>query len=193
MSSINVNPRCLAGARRSGRYACLAFIGGKLSGVVHDNAAMTRTRWFPLPSPSSFLHIATLLVWAVVAYSAVVFVLRWDTEGPVANPPSRTGEGQSPGLQEVDGLGVSKALGAAPVPTATASLASRFVLVGVMDGGPSQGVALISADGKPAKPYRVGQTVSEGFVVVATGPKKAELGPQLGAPATLLLELPLKK
>ena len=190
MSSISVKPRCLAFAR-CGRCACLAFIGVKLSGVVHDNAAMTRTRWFTLLSPSSYLHVATLSVWAVVAYSAVVFVLRWDVEGPVASPPSRTGEGQSQSLQEVDVLGVSKALGAAPVPTA--SLASRFVLVGVMDGGPSQGVALISADGKPAKPYRLGQTVSEGFVVVATGPKKAELGPQLGAPATLLLELPLKK
>jgi len=154
---------------------------------------MTRTRWFPLLSPSSFLHIATLSIWAIVAYSAVVFVLRWDVEGPVASPPSRIGEGQSQGLPEVDVLGVSKALGAAPVPTATASLASRFVLVGVMDGGPSQGVALISADGKPAKPYRLGQTVSEGLVLVATGPKKAELGSQLGAPATLQLELPLKK
>ncbi len=80
------------------------------------------------------------------------------------------------------------------VQSASASLASRFVLVGVMDGGPSQGVALISVDGKPAKPYRLGQTVSEGFVVVGTGPKKAELGPQYGGlrPA-LVLELPLKK
>jgi len=39
----------------------------------------------------------------------------------------------------------------------------------------------------------LGQTVTDGFVVLATGPKKAELGPQLGATATLFLELPLKK
>jgi len=79
------------------------------------------------------------------------------------------------------------------VQSASASLASRFVLVGVMDGGPTQGVALISVDGKPAKPYRLGQTVSDGFVVLATGPKKAELGPQLGAASSLVLELPMKK
>jgi len=84
-------------------------------------------------------------------------------------------------------------LGVAPVQSASASLASRFVLVGVMDGGPSQGVALISVDGKPAKPYRLGQTVSDGFVVVGTGPKKAELGPQMGVASSLVLELPIKK
>ena len=86
-----------------------------------------------------------------------------------------------------------KALGAAPMQSASANLASRFVLVGVMDGGPSQGVALISVDGKPAKPYRLGQTVSDGLVVVGTGPKKAELGPQMGVASSLVLELPLKK
>ena len=103
------------------------------------------------------------------------------------------GSEQKQVLSDVDALSVSKALGAAPMQSTGASLASRFVLVGVMDGGPSQGVALISVDGKPAKPYRLGQTVTDGFVVLATGPKKAELGPQLGATATLFLELPLKK
>jgi general secretion pathway protein C len=48
-------------------------------------------------------------------------------------------------------------------------------------------------DGKPAKPYRLGQTVSDGLVVVGTGPRKAELGPQFGAAPTLVLELPAKK
>ena len=161
--------------------------------MVHDNATMLRARWFSLSSPSSFMHLATLSVWAVVAYSAVVFVLHWDMDGPVANVPSVVGGGQTQGLPDVDTLSTSKALGAAPLQSASASLASRFVLVGVMDGGPSQGVALISVDGKPAKPFRLGQAVSEGFVVVGTGPKKAELAPQLGTATTLVLELPLKK
>jgi general secretion pathway protein C len=145
------------------------------------------------------LHIATLLVWALVAYSAVVFVLRWDVDGDVINAPSTFGQGQSQsqsqsqGLPEVDALAVTKALGAVSPQSANASLASRYVLVGVMDGGPTQGVALISVDGKPAKPYRVGQSVSENLVVVATGPKKAELGPQVGASSTLVLDLPAKK
>jgi general secretion pathway protein C len=143
------------------------------------------------PFTPTFLRLTSLLVWAVVAYSAVVFALQWGGGVPVDAVVA--GSEQKQVLPEVDVLAVSKAFGAAPVQSASASLASRFVLVGVMDGGPSQGVALISADGKPAKPYRVGQTVSEGFVLVATGPKKAELGTQLGAPAILQLELPLKK
>ena len=154
---------------------------------------MLRTRWFSLSTPPSFLHLATLLVWALVAYSAVVFVLRWDVDEDVINASSVVGQGQSQGLPDVDALAVTKALGAAPAQSASASAASRFVLVGVMDGGPAQGVALISVDGKPAKPYRVGQSVSEKLIVVATGPKKAELGPQAGASSTLVLDLPAKK
>ena len=143
------------------------------------------------PFAPAFSRLTSLLVWAVVAYSAVVFALQWGGGVPVDAVVA--GSEQKQVLPEVYALAVSKALGAAPVQSASGSLASRFVLVGVMDGGPSQGVALISVDGKPAKPYRLGQAVSEGFVVVGTGPKKAELGPQLGAPATLQLELPLKK
>ena len=143
------------------------------------------------PIAPTFLRLTSLLVWAVVAYSAVVFALQWGGGVPVDYAVA--GSEQKQVTPDVDTLSVSKALGVAPVQSASASLASRFVLVGVMDGGPSQGVALISVDGKPAKPYRLGQTVSDGFVVVGTGPKKAELGPQLGVGSALVLELPLKK
>jgi len=143
------------------------------------------------PFAPAFSRLTSLLVWAVVAYSAVVFALQWGGGVPVDAVVA--GSEQKQVLPEVDALAVSKALGAAPVQSASASLASRFVLVGVMDGGPTQGVALISVDGKPAKPYRLGQTVTDGFVVLATGPKKAELGPQLGAASSLVLELPMKK
>ena len=155
------------------------------------DALMQSTRSFLQPFAPTFLRLTSLLVWAVVAYSAVVFALQW--EGGVPVDTLVVGSEQKQVLSDVDALSVSKALGVAPVQSASASLASRFVLVGVMDGGPAQGVALISVDGKPAKPYRLGQTVTDGFVVLATGPKKAELGPQLGATATLFLELPLKK
>ena len=155
------------------------------------DALMQSIRSLLQPFAPAFSRLTSLLVWAVVAYSAVVFALQWGGGVPV--DAMVAGSEQKQVLPEVDALAVSKALGAAPVQSASASLASRFVLVGVMDGGPTQGVALISVDGKPAKPYRLGQTVSDGFVVLATGPKKAELGPQLGAASALVLELPLKK
>ena len=155
------------------------------------DALMQSTRSFLQPFAPTFLRLTSLLVWAVVAYSAVVFALQW-WDG-VPGDTVVLGSEQKQVLSDVDSLSVSTALGVAPVQSASASLASRFVLVGVMDGGPLQGVALISVDGKPAKPYRLGQAVSEGFVVVGTGPKKAELGPQLGVASSLVLELPIKK
>ena len=155
------------------------------------DALMQSIRSLLQPFAPAFSRFTSLLVWAVVAYSAVVFALQWGGGVPVDAVVA--GSEQKQVLPEVDALAVSKALGAAPVQSASASLASRFVLVGVMDGGPAQGVALISVDGKPAKPYRLGQTVTDGFVVLATGPKKAELGPQLGAASSLVLELPMKK
>ena len=155
------------------------------------DALMQSIRSLLQPFAPAFSRLTSLLVWAVVAYSAVVFALQWG--GGVPFDAVVAGSEQKQVLPEVDALAVSKALGAAPVQSASASLASRFVLVGVMDGGPTQGVALISVDGKPAKPYRLGQTVTDGFVVLATGPKKAELGPQLGAASSLVLELPMKK
>ena len=155
------------------------------------DALMQSIRLLLQPFAPAFSRLTSLLVWAVVAYSAVVFALQWGGGVPVDAVVA--GSEQKQVLPEVDALAVSKALGAAPVQSASASLASRFVLVGVMDGGPTQGVALISVDGKPAKPYRLGQTVTDGFVVLATGPKKAELGPQLGAASSLVLELPMKK
>ena len=155
------------------------------------DALMQSIRSLLQPFAPAFSRLTSLLVWAVVAYSAVVFALQWG--GGVTVDPVVAGSEQKQVLPEVDALAVSKALVVAPVQSASASLASRFVLVGVMDGGPTQGVALISVDGKPAKPYRLGQTVTDGFVVLATGPKKAELGPQLGASSSLVLELPVKK
>ena len=143
-------------------------------------------------SSTTFLQFVNLLVWAGVAYTAVFLVLRW-SEGADEGAPLIVGIEQKQFSPDVDSLSVSKALGVAPVQSASANLASRFVLVGVMDGGPSQGVALISVDGKPAKPYRLGQTVSDGLVVVGTGPKKAELGPHMGSSPALVLDLPLKK
>ena len=155
------------------------------------DALMQSTRSFLQPFTHTFLRLTSLLVWAVVAYSAVVFALQWGGGVPVDYAVA--GSEQKQVLPDLDALAVSQALGAAPLQSASASLASRFVLIGVMDGGPSKGVALISVDGKPAKPYRLGQTVTDGFVVLATGPKNAELGPQLGATSSMVLELPAKK
>ena len=56
-----------------------------------------------------------------------------------------------------------------------------------------RGAALIAVDGKPAKPFRVGAAVDEGLVLQALGPRQAQLGRDADGPATLTLDMPLKR
>ena len=96
--------------------------------------------------------------------------------------------------ETLDSQAVERALGAkAPVAQAAPTLASRLQLVGVLNDDATTGVALISVDGKPAKPFRVGKPVAEGLVVQSTQAKRVQLGAALDGPSTLSLDLPAKK
>ncbi|WP_353136781.1 type II secretion system protein N [Limnohabitans sp.] len=136
------------------------------------------------------LPAASLLVWGAVAFSAVTWGLRWSATG--AAPSNATAAAQA--LPEVDVSAAARSLGAAPVQAAAApTLASRFQLQGVMAGGPDAGAALISVDGKPAKPYRVGAAVADGLVLQFAQGRRVSLGMALDGPQALVLELPAKK
>ncbi len=132
----------------------------------------------------------SLVVWALVAFSAVTWGLRWTAVRDVS--PVTTAEPQA--LPEVDTEALARSLGAAPVQTAAApSLASRFQLLGVLAGGPNAGAALIAVDGKPAKPFRVGAVVSDGLVLQSAQGRRVSLGVALDGAPTLTLDLPVKK
>lgn len=136
------------------------------------------------------LPAASLLVWGAVAFSAVTWGLRWSATG--AAPSNATAAAQA--LPEVDVSAAARSLGAAPVQAAAApTLASRFQLQGVMAGGPDAGAALISVDGKPAKPYRVGAVVADGLVLQFAQGRRVSLGVAIDGPQALVLELPDKK
>ena len=97
-------------------------------------------------------------------------------------------------LPEVDTTAAARSLGSLPVQAAAApSLASRFQLIGVLDGGPNAGAALIAVDGKPAKPFRVGSVVADGLVLQGTEAKRVSLGAGVDQPPVLTLDLPAKK
>jgi general secretion pathway protein C len=96
-------------------------------------------------------------------------------------------------LPEVDVSAAARSLGAAPVQTATPTLASRFQLQGVMAGGPDAGAALIAVDGKPAKPYRVGALVVDSLVLQSAQARRISLGAAMDGPQILVLDLPPKK
>lgn len=143
-----------------------------------------------LRSASVWVHATSWTVWAVVAFSATSWVLRGagdDPDGSLRAPPDL------PALT-VDASATARSLGLVTAgPAAAPALASRFQLVGVLAGGPTQGAALIAVDGKPAKPFRVGAPVAEGMVLQSVQGRRVNLGAGGDATATLTLELPARK
>ena len=69
------------------------------------DALMQSTRSFLQPFAPTFLRLTSLLVWAVVAYSAVVFALQWWDGVPVDTVV--LGSEQKQVLSDVDSLSVS--------------------------------------------------------------------------------------
>ncbi len=139
------------------------------------------------------MPVATLVAWALVALSAGWWGLKMAAGGEGASvaaaPPVRLPE-------PVDPVAVGRLLGAPPAPAegtgplAAPSLASRFVLMGVVAGFPGGGAALLSVDGQPPKPYRVGSLVAEGLVLQSVRGRSASMGPARSGPAAVTLELP---
>lgn len=137
------------------------------------------------------LALSTALVWAAAAYSLVGWVLR---DNPIASGASGSIASEQVVTDTLDSQAVARALGAqVQVAQAAPTLASRFQLVGVLNGDADTGVALISVDGKTAKPFRIGKSVAEGLVVQSTQAKRVQLGATVDGPSTLSLDLPAKK
>lgn len=141
------------------------------------------------------VRLGTLALWAAAGASVVFWGLRLSAPAggapaPVVLPPTVAPDAQA--LARL--LGATPAAPSAAAAAPVASLASRFVLIGVLSGRNSGGgAALIAVDGKPAKPFRVGATVDEGLVLQALGPRQAQLGAAMGGAATLTLEMPFKR
>jgi general secretion pathway protein C len=133
----------------------------------------------------------TFVLWGLVAASAVYWAVKLSSgtgTGPIAPP--------APSAPPSDPAAIARLLGASPVAAAAApaaSASSRFALLGVVAEADGGGAALISVDGKPPKPYRVGASVDEGLVLQSVQPRRATVGPSLRAPPALTLELPLRK
>jgi general secretion pathway protein C len=130
----------------------------------------------PIASPWTS-RLLTLCLGGLVAASVVAWTLKVQglqstpSIAPIAMVPTAY-----PELTHV-----AKALGAVAKPTADVPVpapilaSSRFVLVGVVAIG-AQGAALIAVDGKPAKPYSVGATVGDTFVLQSVQARQAVLG-----------------
>ncbi|WP_431275341.1 type II secretion system protein N [Variovorax ureilyticus] len=96
---------------------------------------------------------------------------------------------------EPDPSAVAQMLGAVsnqPVAAVAPEAASRFALLGVVSDADEQGAALIAVDGKPARPFKVGTKVAEGFVLQSVTTRAAALGPSVDGKAALTLQMPTR-
>lgn len=131
-------------------------------------------------------RLSAFVVWALVAGAAVFWGLRLFVS-PTAAPSSA--------VSVADGTAVrgdlSRLFGAAEVAAAEAPPAesTRFQLLGVLAGGGDAGVALISVDGKPARPYRAGARVDDQLLLRGVTQRTAAFGPAQG-PVSFTLEIP---
>ena len=118
----------------------------------------------------------TFLLWMSVAASLIAWGLKIrytkpssDSATPISLPDfSPTPAGLARGL----GGGAQKN----PVAdTLSGNERGRFSLVGVVASPAGHGVALISVDGKPARPFRLGGEVADGWIVEKLAAKSAVL------------------
>ena len=139
--------------------------------------------------PRWAVRATTLLVWTLALFSAAYWVLRivsTPVGAPTVPPVARTPPPPNPAAV-ASLLGATTQAAAAP---GQANLASRFVLTGVVANPSGGGAALIAVDGRPPRPYLVGQPVDENLLVQAVEGRRVMLGEKIGGPHAVVLELP---
>jgi general secretion pathway protein C len=153
--------------------------------IIKDNQPM-----FTLNFPVWRLRLTTFLLAAMAAASAAYWVLKWTSPTPPLRAPAAL-----PPTQTIDTSKIAQLLGASATSAAKAPATSAldsYKLMGVIAQGSqgTQGSALIAIDGKPAKPYRVGDKVSDTLVLHSVTARGAALAASLQAPIAGKLELP---
>lgn len=138
-------------------------------------------------------RLSTFVLAALAAASVVYWGLRWSE--PISTPRAN-GDWASP--SPIDTGRVAQLLGASTAPTGddeeapAVNAAGRYRLIGVIAKGRSSGLgsALIAIDSAPAKPYKVGDKLSDELVLQSVSARGAALAPSMQAPASITLEVP---
>lgn len=135
-------------------------------------------------------RIVTFALAALAASSGAYWVLKGAGTGASSAAPPVALASAPP----LDPRAVAQALGgslAQAEPSAGPAASSRYLLAGVVADRSRGGAALISVDGKPAKPFRIGAAVDDRLVLQSVAGRRAVLAANLNAPAEVTLELPL--
>jgi general secretion pathway protein C len=148
----------------------------------HHNGLIMASRFF------------AFIAWAAVAASIAYWGLRW-LAPPTGVPASATSVKLGGALQgDFRRLFVANQPdNAAPTvdPGAASQLLSRVRILGAVAPlpGRTDGVALLSIDGKPPRAIRIGQVIDGEMVLLGLNQRQAEIGPA-GGPAMASIELP---
>ena len=146
-----------------------------------------------LTSPSARWPAAltTFLIWVLAVAGIAFWVLRLSAPADATPPPAVV----AAPVAAVDPAAVGRLLGAVSADAQVAlapDAASRFALVGVVADVMQRGAALIAVDGRPARPFRVGSMVGEGYVLQSVSTRSAALGAGVDAPTAMILQLPVR-
>ena len=132
-------------------------------------------------------RVATFSLAALAAASLTYWGLKWSVSAePQLAPVAMVDDAPADSQSLVRLLGGASTVSVA---SASPSASSRFALLGVLAGGGSRGAAVISVDGKPAKPYKVGSLVADNLVLQSVGGRRAVLAAGANAAPELTLEM----
>lgn len=153
----------------------------------HNNPAMQQHRYRMWQSKTVAFAMFALLAASIVYWAfqglggsvSAVAPLPATSDGPVLDP-----------LSVARALGGGQAPSATPADAAPVSDSRRYALVGVVADTTSGGAALISVDGKPARPVRVGAPVDERLILQSVQGRRASLATGMAAPVEITLQLP---
>lgn len=138
-------------------------------------------------------RLSTFLLAALAAASLVYWGLRWSEPASTLRAGSDWSNPRS-----IDTGRVAQLLGATAAPANSdgdddpVNASSQYKLLGVIAQGLSGGFgsALIAMNDEKAKPYKVGDRLSDALVLQSVSARGAALGPSLQAPASVTLEVP---
>jgi general secretion pathway protein C len=141
-------------------------------------------------APSSGHHgpwpsLSALVLWAAAAASLVFWLLRWGE--PLTHDTAVAQVEPTPAL---DVTALAQWLGGGAGGKVLSPLSGRFKVLGVVTDRAGAGVALISVEGQPARPYRVGAQIEPGLVLQKLLPRSVQLGATVQGASLLSLELP---
>ncbi len=137
----------------------------------------------------------TRVVTFFLAAAAAASLAFWSLQWPMAARTDRVATVElaaptidSAKLAQLLGFSATATSGGALGPSANA--ASRYKLLGVIAQGSQRGSALIAVDGEPAKPYRVGESVTEGMLLQSVKGRRVTLAPEMNGNQGVILEMP---